>query len=243
VETEWTIDPIGSARQRDDDQRVIRIGILDDHPAVLAGLERLVGTAPDLAAVVTADTPKALWRELDRSSADVIVVDYDLARGDGLAVCQRLKERPRPPRVVMYSAYAGPALAVAARIAHADALVNKSAPVDELLAAIRRVTSGETVLPPVDHELHDAAMSRLDERDIAVAAMLLSGASQQGIAATLGIERREVASKARRIIARLRPHRASPARSHRNGGVASSDAESRSRTKRDPLASVEKWTA
>jgi DNA-binding NarL/FixJ family response regulator len=187
---------------------MIRVAILDDHPAVLAGLERVAATAPDLMAVATALTPEALWRELDLRSADVVVVDYDLARGDGLAVCQRLKERPRPPAVVVYSAYAGPSLAVVARIARADALVNKTAPVHELLSAIRRVADGETVLPAVDHELQHAAMSRVDDDDVAVAAMLLSGASQQSIAATLGIERRGVASQARRIIARLRPHRA-----------------------------------
>jgi DNA-binding NarL/FixJ family response regulator len=196
---------------RGDDHTVIRVAILDDHPAVLAGLERLANSAPDLDPVATAATPKALWRALDGRGADVVVVDYDLARGDGLAVCQRLKERPRPPAVVVYSAYAGPALAVAARIARADALVNKSAPVDELLSAIRRVAGGKTVLPAVNHDLHHAAMSRLDDDDVAVAAMLLSGTSLQGIAATLGIERRDVASRARRIIARLRPNRAAGA--------------------------------
>ena len=194
---------------------MIRVAILDDHPAVLAGLERLATTAPDLVAVATAETPKALLCELGRRSADVVVVDYDLARGDGLAVCQQLKEQPRPPAVVVYSAYAGPALAIAARIARADALVNKSAPVSELLSAIRRVAAGEPVLPAVDHDLHHAAMSRLDEDDVAVAAMLLSGASRQAIAATLGVEPRDVASQARRIIARLRPNRAGGAGSSR----------------------------
>ena len=182
----------------------VRVAILDDHPAILAGRERVATTAPDLVPVATAQTPKALWQELGRGRADVVVVDYDLARGDGLAVCQRLKERPRPPAVVVYSAYAGPALAVAARIARADALVNKCAPVDELLSAIRRVAAGERVLPAVDRDLHHAAMSRLDDDDVAVAAMLIGGASQQGIAGTLGIERRDVAAKARTIVARLR---------------------------------------
>jgi DNA-binding NarL/FixJ family response regulator len=189
---------------------VIRIAILDDHPAVLAGLQRLAATEPDLVAVAAAETPKGLWRELDRCRADVVVVDYDLARGDGLAVCQQLKQRPRPPRVIVYSAYAGPALAVAAGVARADALINKTAPVEELLAAIRRVARGETLLPHAPPELQSAAMSRLDEPDVPVAAMLLSGASQEGIAATLGIERREVASQARRIIARLGRQTGSP---------------------------------
>lgn len=72
---------------------MIRIAVLDDHPAVLAGLERLAEKAPDLFPVATVETQEALWRELDRCTPDVVVVDCDLARGDGLAVCQRPKRR------------------------------------------------------------------------------------------------------------------------------------------------------
>jgi two-component system, NarL family, response regulator DevR len=186
---------------------VIRVALLDDHPAVLAGLQRLIERAPDLQSVACVDSAKALWRALDRASADVAVVDYDLARGDGLAICQRLKQRPHPPRVVIYSAYAGPALAVAAHLAGADALVHKSQPVSELLSTIRCVADGrETVLPEVPIDVRHAAMHRLEEEDRAVAAMLLAGTSQQSIAEALALERREVARRIRSIVARVRPN-------------------------------------
>src|SRR3712207_38844 len=86
---------------------VIRVAILDDHPAVLAGLQRLVERSDDLLLVAAAATSDALWRQLDETRADVVVLDYDLTRGDGLSLCQRLKERVRPPAVAIYSAYAG----------------------------------------------------------------------------------------------------------------------------------------
>jgi two-component system capsular synthesis response regulator RcsB len=184
---------------------VIRLALLDDHPAVLAGLQRLVEAEPDLSLLAAAETEEALLRDLGHAWADVIVSDYDLARGDGLALCQRLKARPRPPAVVIYSAYAGPALSLVARIAGADAVVDKGAPVGELLATIRAASDGPTTMPDLPQELRQAAMARLDDDDVAVAAMLLAGSSHQGIAEALRIERAEVIKRTRRIVSRVRP--------------------------------------
>jgi DNA-binding NarL/FixJ family response regulator len=184
---------------------MIRVAVLDDHPAVLAGLRRLIERAPDLEVAAAVETQTALWRELDGRGADVVIVDYDVRRGNGLSVCDRLKRRPCPPRVVIYSAYAGQALTLAAHIARADALVDKSAPAGELLAAVRQVAAGESVLPDVDLEVRVAAMRRLRDEELPVAAMLIAGTSYQDIAEALGIERREVARRAGRILATLRP--------------------------------------
>jgi DNA-binding NarL/FixJ family response regulator len=194
-----------------DDAVVIRIALLDDHPAVLAGLQRLVEADPGLSLLVAVETEEALWRQLDRTRPDVVVSDYDLARGDGLALCQRLKERPRPPAVVIYSAYAGPALALAARMAGADAVVDKGAPVGELLATVRATGNAPTAMPDVPCELRQAAMARLDDGDVAVAAMLLAGSSHQSIAEALRIERGDVLKSTRRIVSRIRPNGPSPA--------------------------------
>lgn len=185
---------------------MIRVAVLDDHPAVLAGLRRLVERSGDLHPVAFVETDHELHRALDREAADVVVVDYDLSRGDGLAVCQRLKERARPPRVVVYSAYAGAALAVATRIAQADGLVSKSDPIKTLLSTVRRVARGESVLPAVTPDFQRAAIGRLDAQDVPVASMLLAGTSQVGIADALALERQEVAGRARRIVASVRPH-------------------------------------
>lgn len=46
---------------------VIRIALLDDHPAVLAGLQRLVEAPPGLSLLAAVETEEALWRQLDRT--------------------------------------------------------------------------------------------------------------------------------------------------------------------------------
>jgi DNA-binding NarL/FixJ family response regulator len=184
---------------------MLRVAVLDDHPAVLAGLKRLLDSTPDLQTVTVADSAQQLSRQLKGVRADVVVLDDDLTDDDALTLCQALKQRVRPPAVVIYSAYAGPRLAIAARIAGADALVDKRAPASELLDAIRRAAAGDAQIPDVPPDLQQAAILRLAPDDVPVASMLLAGTTHQGIAETLATDRRDIVRRVRRIVGRLRP--------------------------------------
>ena len=112
---------------------MIRIALLDDHPAVLAGLQRLLQPARDMEVLAAAADEVALARALRGRRPDVLIVDYDPGRGDALALCRRIKARPGTPRVLIYTAYAGPALTIAARAAQADGLVDKREPAQALI--------------------------------------------------------------------------------------------------------------
>jgi DNA-binding NarL/FixJ family response regulator len=184
---------------------MIRLALLDDHPAVLVGLQRVIEQEPDIVIVGAAPTAPALARQLGGMRADVLVVDHDVARSDGLSQSRRIKDRPHPPGVIIYSAFARQTLALPARVAHADAVVDKAEPVASLLAAIRSVARGETVLPPVPRAAYDAATARLDGEDLPVFAMLLDGEKVPAIADALRAETDEIAWRAQRIIGRLRP--------------------------------------
>jgi DNA-binding NarL/FixJ family response regulator len=183
---------------------MLRVAILDDHPAVLAGLRRLIEAEHDMAVVAAAETPAELAKRIDGSRVDVLVCDHDLADADGLAYCRRVKSRPHPPRVVIYSADATPALTLAARAAQADGVIGKAEPIPVLLSSIRRVAQGEAVMPPLRHEDYEALIARIDDEDLPILAMLLDGESLDAIAATLRIDRTEVGWRAQRIVGRLR---------------------------------------
>jgi len=186
---------------------MLRIALLDDHPAVLAGLRRLIDAEPDLSVAAVAANAAELARELDGLRPDVLILDYDLVRDDGLAYCRRIKSRPNAPAVVIYSAYAGPALSLAARAAQADAVVDKAEPVQTLLAAVRRAASGEVVMGAVPRDAFEAAVARLDDEDLPVFAMLLDREPHDSIAEALRIDQAEVSWRAQRIVGRLRPRR------------------------------------
>jgi two-component system, NarL family, response regulator DevR len=184
---------------------MLHVAILDDHPAVLAGLRRVIDAQPDLAVVAAAPTAAELAIQLDGARGDVLIVDYDLARGDGLAHCRRIKNRRHPPAVLIYSAYASTALTLAARAAQADGVVDKAEPVSTLLTAIRRAGDGETIMPAIPRDAHEAAVERIDDEDLPVFAMLLDGEPLDAIAEALRADPGEIAWRAQRIIGRLRP--------------------------------------
>src|SRR5690349_15037293 len=81
---------------------MIRVALLDDHPAVLVGLQRVIEQEPDILMVGAAPTAPELARALGDHRPDVVVVDHDVARSDGLAQCRRIKDRPHPPGVIIY---------------------------------------------------------------------------------------------------------------------------------------------
>jgi len=182
-----------------------RVALLDDHPAVLVGLRRLLEFEPGLTVVACTRDHRELPGLLDRARPDVVILDHDLAHVDGLAQCLRVKRRQDPPAVVVYAAYTGPGLAIAARAAGADALVDKAAPVHELLEAIRGVARGSRLIPAPPADAYAAAVARVDDTDLPVLAMLLDGASVEEIAVALRREPAEVAWRAQRIVGRLCP--------------------------------------
>ena len=184
---------------------MLRVAILDDHPAVLAGLRRFIEPQPDLTVIAAAPTAAELSHQLGGARADVLVLDYDLTRSDGLLHCQRVKRRSLPPAVVIYSAYGGHALVLAARAAGADGVVDKADSVQTLLTAIRRAAAGDLAMPAVPRDAYEAAVANLDDEDLPVLAMLLDGAPLDAIAHALRSDRAEVSWRAQRIVGRLRP--------------------------------------
>ena len=191
-------------------ERPLRVVVIDDHEAVRSGLERLLGKAAGVMSVAALADDRLLLQLLDEEHVDVVVLDYDLERGDGLSVCLRLKQLDRPPAVIVYSGYAGPWLAVAAAAAQADALVSKAEPVDTLLDAIRSLSTGARLLQPPADELREAAGARVRDEDLAVLALLLDGVRVAEIAVSLSLSEQEAMRRARRVVGMLQARRATP---------------------------------
>jgi DNA-binding NarL/FixJ family response regulator len=180
-----------------------RVAVLDDHEAVRLGVERLLQRATGIEAVAALDDVRALFAFLEREDVDVVVLDYDLGRGDGLATCVRVKQLASRPAVVIYSGYAGPQLMLAASVAQADAVVDKAEPVEVLITSIRRLAGGERLLERPAPDVVEAACARLNMNDLPIMAMLIDGASTLEIADTLNLDEREAVRRSRRVIGLL----------------------------------------
>lgn len=159
---------------------------------------------PGLIPVGAAADAEAALEEAKRRDPTVVLVDYHLPGDDGLTLCRRLKELDPPPRVLIYSADADASLAVPATLAGADGIANKAAPADELLEAIRIVAKGTPLFPPISPDMIDAVAARLPSGEQMVFELLMERLPDEEIAARLGLEAREVAERARSMLACLR---------------------------------------
>jgi DNA-binding NarL/FixJ family response regulator len=165
----------------------LRVLVVDDHPAVRMGLRELFEDQPDFLVVDAVESADAAMALAEREPIDVAVVDYQLGSRNGLWLSRKLKRLPRPPRVVIYSAYCDGPLAATSVVAEADGLVSKGGIGADLCEAVRAVAHGQVRLPTVPPALATALRRRLDAEEQAIFGMLLAGIPAAEIAIMLGI--------------------------------------------------------
>jgi DNA-binding NarL/FixJ family response regulator len=187
-----TIKPFDiRASRRADDGRAfggaIRVLVVDDHTAVRMGLGGLLEDHEDMEVVATAASAREALADAARVAPEVAVVDYHLGDSDGLTLCRALKRLPRPPRVLVYSAYADGALTAAAVVAGADAVTSKGSLGEEVVRTIRVLAHGRRAIPPISRAVQRSLRTRLEPTDQAILGMLLQGIAPAEIADVLSI--------------------------------------------------------
>ena len=112
----------------------LRLLLADDRPRTRRALRALLSTDPALEVVGEAEDGVATVAAVERVRPDVVLVDVQMPRLDGVAATRQIKERWPDVRVVAHS------LAIERReealTAGADAFVAKGSPISELLAAL-----------------------------------------------------------------------------------------------------------
>jgi DNA-binding NarL/FixJ family response regulator len=186
---------------------MIRVVIVDDHPALRAGLHTVLASEPGIVfAGESSGEEESIWPLLRTVEPDLVLLDYHLPKGDGLQLCYRIKQQVPAPRVIIFSAYASPELVLPARLAKADAVLSKGLGARELFEAIRRVHAGEDLIGEPSAAMLYEANAAIAEEDRAIVGMLLDGAGEAEAARTLGREPREIRHAVQRTLSTLRHH-------------------------------------
>ncbi len=182
---------------------MIRIALVDDHPALRAGLEAVLRSEPGIEPVGAAASREEILPLLHRTRPDVVLLDYHLPGADGLTVCREIKQDLLAPRVLLYSAYASSELVISARLAGADGVLNKGVPAFELFDALRRVSRGERVGPPVTDDLIDRARGRLGGVQLQLFDRLLEDAAPQQLCDQFDLDARQLGLAVDALIVKL----------------------------------------
>lgn len=126
---------------------MIRVLIADDHPFVRAGVVALLSAAEDIELVGESADGDEVVRMADDLEPDVILMDVDMPGRTGFEATRELLTRHPALRVIILSVSlvtaGGPE--VAASVGAAGYML-KGKP-GQLVEAVRRVASGDTVWP------------------------------------------------------------------------------------------------
>jgi DNA-binding NarL/FixJ family response regulator len=182
----------------------IRIAIVDDHPVLREGTAALLAAQPGLVVAGVAGSLEEAEALVGSTTVDVVLLDIRLGSDSGLRWLTGPEsvdaDRPRPAVIVLTS-YDYPQYAEAALRLGASGFVLKTAPIAELLDAIRRAAAGGMAFGI--RPGRSGAVARLSERELDVVRLVIDGRSNDEIAARLGIGAKTVESHLRRLFERL----------------------------------------
>jgi DNA-binding NarL/FixJ family response regulator len=174
--------------------------VIEDHPAVAAGVQRLFEAEPDLEVAGVAVGCGEGVPLAEKLRPDVAIVDIHLGDGNGIRLSQELIDRRLARSVVIYTAFADDLVAVAALVAGASAIVSKEQLGTELLHAVRAVARGGSMRPRITIDGLVEAAGRVDPDDIPILGMLVHGTSPAEIGEVLGVHERELAGRRKRML-------------------------------------------
>jgi two-component system invasion response regulator UvrY len=131
----------------------VRFLIVDDHPMVREGIERLLAAEFPGAAIATASMESEALAFLDAGQPAVVILDLNLPARDGLDVLRNIKDRNPAGVVLIHSMYHESQFGVRALRAGAAGYLTKDQPVAEFLTAVKRLLGGKRYISPALVEL------------------------------------------------------------------------------------------
>ncbi|WKU06523.1 response regulator transcription factor [Micromonospora sp. HUAS LYJ1] len=197
----------------------VRVVIVDDQALVRAGFRMVLDSQPDLAVVGEAIDGADALRVLAGVEADVVVMDLRMPTMDGVEATRRIcaASTDGRPRVLVLTTFDTEADAFAALRAGASGFLLKNVPPEELLAAIRVVAEGDSVVAPsITRRLldrfadrlgpapaEDPRLAQLTDREREILLLVAQGLANAEIAARVHVAEATVKTHVGRILAKL----------------------------------------
>jgi DNA-binding NarL/FixJ family response regulator len=196
---------------------MIRVVLADDQDLIRAGLRAILDAEDDIQVVAEAADGAAAAAAVAAEGADVVLMDIEMPRVDGI-VGTRAVIRGRPQcRVLVLTTFDLDEYVYGALRAGASGFLLKTAPPGELAAAIRACHAGELLFAPtVTRRLVETFVRRpppvdgippelggLTPRELDVLRAIARGLSNAEIAADLYLGESTVKTHVTRILAKL----------------------------------------
>jgi Response regulator containing a CheY-like receiver domain and an HTH DNA-binding domain len=184
---------------------LVRILIVDDHPVVCSGLTSMLSAQPNLEVGASASSGDRALELIQRERFDVMLLDLRMPGMDGIAVLQKLKDIKDPPLAIVLTSFEKEEEIYRAIRAGAQGYLVKDTPEVEMVAAILAVASGKRYIPrDIAARLADRMLRKdLTSRELKVLELLAQGETNKQIAGSLHISDNTVRCHVNNIMEKL----------------------------------------
>jgi DNA-binding NarL/FixJ family response regulator len=188
---------------------LIRVLIADDHAVVRQGLRTFLDLQDDIEVVGEAADGAEALAAAERLAPDVVLMDLVMPGVDGIEALRRLRERAPAARAIVLSSFVDDDKLFPAVRAGAAGYLLKDVQPQELVAAIRTVHGGGSLLHPVvaarlmEELAATAPADQLTAREREVLALIGRGMPNKLIARELGIAEKTVKAHVSNVLAKL----------------------------------------
>lgn len=195
---------------------MIKILLVDDHAVVRMGLTMLLNSNPEMQVIGEASEGNEGIKKAMKLKPDVVVMDLSMPHGkDGLSATSELKKLMPDVNILILTMHNDEEYLFRAIQAGASGCILKSAPHDELIAAIESVSLGNAYLHPaatkrlmeeylgsVKHDSHDT-YQLLSDREKEVLTLVAKGYANKEIAEQLVISVKTVETHKSNLMEKL----------------------------------------
>lgn len=206
--------------------------LVDDHEVVRSGIKAMLDAEDDIEVVGEASTAEDGVRRVGYDDPDVVVLDVRLPDASGVEACRDIRDRFPNVKVLMLTSFADEEALMSAILAGASGYVLKRVKGSDLVADIRRVGSGESLLDPeMTDKLFerlrsgpktDPLLSKLSDQEREIVAHIAEGKTNKQIAAEMFLAEKTIKNYVSNLLAKMGMSRRSEAAAY----VARLEAES-----------------
>jgi DNA-binding NarL/FixJ family response regulator len=192
---------------------VITVVLADDQALVRAGFQLILSAEPDIEVVGEAGDGLEAVSVATELAPDLVLMDIRMPELDGIEATRRLLAESQTTRVLMLTTFDLDEYVVDAFRAGASGFLLKTAPRDQLVAAVRTVTAGEALLAPASTRKlieqfaqpmkESPRLESLTARERDVLVLLARGLSNPEIAGELVVEPSTVKSHVASLLGKL----------------------------------------
>jgi DNA-binding NarL/FixJ family response regulator len=189
---------------------VIRLVLVEDHPVVRVGLERLLANEDDIEVVGTAQNGAEAVELVAKVECDVVLMDLSMPVMDGVEATQKIVEaHDGAVRVVILTSFSAREDIIAALDAGASGYLLKDAEPQELLAGVRAAARGDAPLAPraarevLSERTEGASGPELSARESEVLQLVARGFPNKRIARELQISEKTVKAHLTQVFQRI----------------------------------------